>query len=324
MDLRQLRYFVGVVEAGSVSRAAVQLNVAQSAISQHVARLEAELKSQLLVRGQSGIKVTAAGQTLYNHARKILRHVATAKDDVRMTDNSPYGQVSVGFPHALSALLSYRLFEKVRETLPNVKLRLIDGVSSNLQELLQNDRLDIALLFVDAPERGLHVRPLVVEELLYICAGLNKKTVRLADVVARPLILPSRSSTVSKVVQAALGPKNLSFETLGEVDSMSALKQAASLGVAATILPWSALQGYEQSNKLDMARISDATLSRCISLCMPGGSDWSQAASAVADVLADVAQNLVKTNQWVGARLAPAATTLKTQTKSPRAKKPAD
>ena len=127
--------------------------------------LEAELKSQLIIRGQSGIKATPSGQILYNHARKILRHIEIAKDDVRSADNSPNGQVAVGFPPVLSALLSYRLFEKVGATFPNIKLKLIDGVSSHLKELLQNDRLDVALLFLSRPERGLHVQPLVIEEL---------------------------------------------------------------------------------------------------------------------------------------------------------------
>ena len=81
MDLRQLRYFVGIVQAGSLSRAADQLHVAQSAISHHLASLESELGRQLVTRGPKGILLTEAGGVLYRHAEAILRHVEFAKQD---------------------------------------------------------------------------------------------------------------------------------------------------------------------------------------------------------------------------------------------------
>ena len=78
MDLRQLRYFVGIVQAGSLSRAADQLHIAQSAISHHLASLEFELDRQLVTRGPKGILLTEAGSVLYRHAEAILRHVKSA------------------------------------------------------------------------------------------------------------------------------------------------------------------------------------------------------------------------------------------------------
>lgn len=81
MDLRQLRYFVGTVRAGSLSRAANQLHVAQSAISHHLASLESELDRQLVTRGPKGIILTDAGTVLYRHAEAILRHLEFANRD---------------------------------------------------------------------------------------------------------------------------------------------------------------------------------------------------------------------------------------------------
>ena len=81
MDLRQLRYFVGIVQAGSLSRAADHLHVAQSAISHHLASLEAEMAKPLVTRGPKGIALTEAGTILYRHAEAILRHVEFAKQD---------------------------------------------------------------------------------------------------------------------------------------------------------------------------------------------------------------------------------------------------
>ena len=114
MDLRQLRYFAGIVQAGSISRAADQLHVAQSALSHHLASLEAELEAQLVTRGPKGIQLTEAGSVLYRHAEAILRHVEFAKQDAMSALNVPSGRVSIGFPAATATVLSYELFARVR------------------------------------------------------------------------------------------------------------------------------------------------------------------------------------------------------------------
>src|SRR5487761_1811693 len=105
MDLRQLRYFVGIVRAGSLSRAADQLHVAQSAVSHHLARLESELGKQLVTRGPKGILLTDAGDVLYRHAESVLRHVDSARQDTMRVLNVPSGRVSVGFPGVLAPIL---------------------------------------------------------------------------------------------------------------------------------------------------------------------------------------------------------------------------
>src|SRR5580698_11134280 len=101
MDLRQLRYFVGIVQAGSLSRAADQLRVAQSAISLHLASLESELDRQLVTRGPKGIQLTEAGDILYRHAEAILRHVEFAKQDAITALDVPSGRVFIGLPRLL-------------------------------------------------------------------------------------------------------------------------------------------------------------------------------------------------------------------------------
>ena len=112
MDLRQLRYFVGIVQAGSLSRAADQLHVAQSAISHHLASLESELDRQLVTRGPKGVLLTEAGTVLYRHAEAILRHVESAKQDAAHTLNVPSGRVSIGFPVGWAGILGYEIFKR--------------------------------------------------------------------------------------------------------------------------------------------------------------------------------------------------------------------
>jgi LysR family nitrogen assimilation transcriptional regulator len=89
MELRQLRYFLKVADLGSISKAAVQLSIAQSAVSQQVSALEHGLRAKLFIRRSNGVELTEAGRLLYRHAQTITRQVQSAEDDVTTASGSP-------------------------------------------------------------------------------------------------------------------------------------------------------------------------------------------------------------------------------------------
>ena len=215
MDLRQLRYFVGIVQAGSLSRAADQLHVAQSAISHHLASLESEVGRQLVTRGPKGILLTESGGVLYRHAEAILRHVEFAKHDALSAQNVPSGRVSIGFPVALASILATELFVRMRSTYPQILLHLADGNSAMLRERLDNGRLDLALLLTGKPERGLAVEPLVYEELFYATADQDNSPIRIADAARHPLVVPGPGSGVQRDAREAFEKHGLPLESIG-------------------------------------------------------------------------------------------------------------
>src|SRR6266566_183405 len=98
MLLRQLRYFTKIVELGSFSRAAREIFIAQPALSNQIAALEAELKTKLLLRGPSGVRPTTAGLTLYRTASSVLRQLDGMRRDVTEHIENPRGPVSIGIP----------------------------------------------------------------------------------------------------------------------------------------------------------------------------------------------------------------------------------
>src|SRR5580704_16071774 len=96
MQFRQLRYFVSIVEAGSFSRAATVVHVAQPALSQQVADLEARLAVELLHRSARGIQPTAAGAILYKEAKVLLQQLDQIPAIVRSTSGEVEGAVNLG------------------------------------------------------------------------------------------------------------------------------------------------------------------------------------------------------------------------------------
>lgn len=97
MNFRRLKYFVKIVDIGSLTQAAEVLHIAQPALSQQVATLEGELDQQLLIRTKRGVTPTEAGKVLYAHARTILRQCEQAQLAVNNVGQTTGGQVSIGF-----------------------------------------------------------------------------------------------------------------------------------------------------------------------------------------------------------------------------------
>lgn len=300
MDLRQLRYFVGIVQAGSLSRAADQLHVAQSAISHHLASLEAELDKQLVTRGPKGIVLTEAGNVLYRHAEAILRHVEFAKNDAMSALTVPSGHVGVGLPTALTPLLGYELFMRVRTAYPQIRLHLADGKSALVRELLDNGRLDLAILFTDRAERGLAVEPLLMEELFFVTASGETGPISLAEVAKQPLMLPGAGSGIMQVVRQIFEQRGLSIITLGEIDTMHTVRRVVVTGVANSILPWAALYEGDREPTIVQRRIADAEFIRPVALCSSEVAQRSPAFEAVASTLKTLIRELVDSGRWKG------------------------
>ncbi|MFZ0527429.1 MAG: LysR substrate-binding domain-containing protein [Xanthobacteraceae bacterium] len=308
MDLRQLRYFIGIVQAGSLSRAADQLHVAQSAISHHLASLEAELERQLVTRGPKGIQLTEAGMVLYRHAEAILRHLETAKQDAMSALDVPSGRVSIGFPGFLTPLLGCELLGRIRTVYPHILLYVSEASGRLLRERLINGRLDIALLYLGQPERGLAVEPLVLEELLYGTADPDTSPIGFADAMQRPLLLAPPGSNSRDVAEAACKRHGLTVTPVAEIDTINAMRRAIASGWGNSIMPWCALHEGEGKVALNCRRFADENLVRPIALCFPEAGQRSPAVEAVAQTLKSLVYELIENGTWQGVSLIAPAT----------------
>jgi LysR family nitrogen assimilation transcriptional regulator len=303
MDFRQLRYFVGIVQAGSLSRAADQLHVAQSAVSHHLNSLESELDRQLLTRGPKGIILTDAGAELYRHAEAILRHVEFAKHDALSVQNVPSGRVSIGFPAVLVAILGYELFALVWSMYPQILLHVSDANSWLLRERLDNGRLDMAVLFEGRHERGLAVEPLLLEELFYVTADPDTSPIRIADAAQHPLLGASLRSNSLRVAREAFKKHGLTVNPIGEIDALGPLRRAIASGIGNSILPWCAIYDGDRTIALNHRRFADAELVRPVALCFSEFGQRSPAIEAVALTLKSLVRELVESGRWQGVSL---------------------
>src|SRR5438067_3779375 len=145
VELRQLRYFVRVVELGSMGRAALELAVGTSALSQQISRLESELATRLLQRTSSGVIPTDAGLAFWHQAQLAIRHADDAVRAARLARLS--GHVSVGMAPSTTAVLGLPFMTAMRERYPDIRLHLVENLSGNLTSMLRARQLDLAVLF---------------------------------------------------------------------------------------------------------------------------------------------------------------------------------
>jgi LysR family transcriptional regulator, nitrogen assimilation regulatory protein len=307
MNLRQLRYLVAIVDFGSLSKAAAQLNVAQPALSQQMAQLEGELRQQLLVRSSQGVQPTAAGMRLYRHARTILRQIEQAKQDVSGTSVDLTGNVAIGIPTSTSTILSLPLLKEVRKRYPGIRLQIFESLSGYLNELIINNRLDIAILFRGTTIKGVLVEPLLEEDLFLVSAPDEMvtpagSTVAMPEIASIPLVLPSQQHSLRTLIDSAFARLGVELDVIADIDSLPTLRGAAQAGIAATILPQAALWSFNGRHPITVQLLTQPGIQRKLALCRPEGTPSTPAAEAVRTLLRELVATMIADGTWTGAR----------------------
>jgi LysR family nitrogen assimilation transcriptional regulator len=283
MDVKQLRYFSAVVEAGSLSKAALKLAISQPSLSHLIGVMESDVGVELLLRSPSGVRPTDAGTTLYRHAKTILRQFDQMRDEVSLGCNSEVGRVAVGLPTSIAAVIAPQLFAQLRDKYPGIQLELFESMSGYLVELLANSRLDMAVLFRDVETRGITVIPLMRENLsLYGLARIGKRkssTVRLRDLDGAPLVLPTKSSGLRLLVERVFAREGVELNAVGDIDSLPTMLSVAAQGAVGTIL--SSALGKLPMATLPYRTIVEPELARTVSLCVPNTMPQNAASRAV-------------------------------------------
>lgn len=314
VELRQLRYFVRVVELGSMGRAAIDLDLVQSALSQQISRLESELSTRLLQRTPRGVVPTDAGAAFFREAQLTLRHAAQAVRAAQQARLS--GTVSVGLAPTTAAMLGLPLIQAMQARYPDVRLHMVESMSGHLAAMLNARELDLAVLFdarlqAQPDGRGSRlwqVLPLLSEDLFLISPRRDHEPrpshMRLADLADEPLILPTGPHGLRSALDTAFAQAGVVPRVVLEVDSLSLVMRAVDAGLGATLQPRAAVgPGPQAAGRYTLVRIDDPQASRVNLLCSLSEDELSPAALATRIVIRDTLQALVQEGHWPGTQL---------------------
>jgi LysR family nitrogen assimilation transcriptional regulator len=310
VDLRQLRYFVAIVEQGSFSKAAATLNVAQPALSLHVRNMEADLGTALLFRSPHGVVATEAGEILLRNARVIIDQFAIAQEEIRGHQAEPAGEVRLGLPGTISQILSVPLIIAARRRYPKIKLRIAEAMSGFITEWIRENRIDLAVLYIPVEDRILTSYPVLTEELCVLGPPTPMEGVKpppegplnLKQIAQLPLILPSLTHGLRELLEREAASHNLVLNTVIDVDSYGNIKELVEEGMGYSILPFNAIAREVQEDRLRSWQIGKPELKRDVHLVHPADRPMTNAVSAVETLCRDTLLELAATGQWRGAR----------------------
>lgn len=301
MDLRQLRYFIGVAERGGFGAAASALNVAQSALSRHIKELEYELGGALLTRTARGVAVTESGKVLLERGRWLLGMVDDIKAEVRTENREPSGTVRLGAPPSLGEVFYPALARLVVERFPRVQLELSEGLTELASDRLLRGQLDLAMVTAPQPNDHLDYETLVVEQLFLIGPPRD-------PLLKRGKLTPAEFKKLPRVVlplSRTLFPPEIPSRL--RVDSSTSMKRMVALGLGYALLPYSGIYQEVEAGQLSAAFLPWIGAERVLAL--PRGRPISRATRETVTLLKEICADLIRggiirTAQRTGARKA--------------------
>lgn len=302
LSLKQLRYFIAIAESRALSHAAQTLNVAQSALSHHVAQLEAELGVQLMERRARGIALTAAGQRLYEHALSISSAVKKTENDVRTFSETPSGAISVGLPHTAIELVALPLMQAVRRDWPKITLSLSESLSLKLAQRVLSGEIDLALAFNPADDSRLARRPLLIEEMYLVgrrdLIGATSRPIAFSDMPKRPILAPFPSGSLRSLVNDHLLRNRIEAGDTLEIDSLTAMRLALENGLGCSILSRATVLSSLAGGRLHCRRIVEPQLSRTLEQISLRDRPRTPAFTAIETLLGELVLAEVEAKRW--------------------------
>lgn len=302
MESKLIEYFLHVVELGSINKAATDLHLSQPALSRHIALLEHHFGAKLFTRTQGGVVPTDAGWLLHSRAKPVLRQLAMLVEQV---GERATGQLSVGFPPSWQNMFTVRYVSKLLEQYPAVSLRVYEGASHDLRELMQAGMLDLAIIpFDHAPSADYRYTKLVREPLVLVSskkAMLNPDTaVPLSHLHNLNLALPGRVNAIRAYIENALAQEGHVFRLAFEVNAMNLSMELARKGHVHTVTPCCAVSGSKRwANEISWSPIRSTSFTWA--LCENTARSHSPAVREGVSLIFRTVAAIMASGEWLGA-----------------------
>lgn len=263
-------HFVKVAELGSISRAAVAADVPQSVVSRHIAHLERDAGSSLFRRTGRGVVLTELGQHLYPRIKLLIAESESFADEVRASRGVPVGDVRLGLLPSTVPALAGPLYQRVLSKFPQVRLHLTEGSSSQLQEMLDQGRLDLSLLLRDGGEASVDEPVLLEGALCLVVASSDalagRQQISFEEVAKLPLVLPGEPHPLRERLALLARKLGLTLRIAAEANSIR-LQHEIAASAAGYAITAPSIAPHDRT-RLVALRIVEPVLERAVVLAV--------------------------------------------------------
>lgn len=252
MHLHQLKYFVSIVETGSVTKAAERCHISQPSISQQLNKLEAGVGKKLFSRVKGKLILTDAGQVMFEQARKILANVEEAKRRVGDVDDTSGGAVAIGILPTLAPFILPRTLLALSQKYPDAMVTVREEISEAIVDAAGRGELDILIEVLPFDESNLNVEPLFSDEFRVAVhqdnplAKLDMLPIDALDGMS--FILLEDIHCLARQIQQYCVKEHFMPKVLFQASQLATVKQLIELKYGVSILPWSCIDNDPESN----------------------------------------------------------------------------
>jgi DNA-binding transcriptional LysR family regulator len=297
LHVGRLRVLAEVVRRGSFSAAAEALSYTQSAVSQAIARLEAETGAILIVRDRSGVRPTAAGATLVEHAESIFARIEAAETHLAAVLGVRTGRLRMAsFPSAGATLMPLAI-AGFRERHPDVALTMAEGEPEEIAPRLRAGEFDLALLFQFPSERERHGgrlrTQLLLEDPMLVALPAEhplagKPALSLADLRDQDWVQTSATSPCARFVVRSCLAAGFEPTVTFESDDYETVQGLVAAGVGVALIPDLALTRVHPG--IVVRSLAPRSPARRVVAATLAAAGVSPAAGTMIEILGDVAR----------------------------------
>jgi LysR family transcriptional regulator, carnitine catabolism transcriptional activator len=242
MDERKLRYFLAIVDEGSVTRAAARLHVAQPSLSQALRGLETELGAQLFQRVGRGLRLSAAGQALIGPARQALRAIDHARDAVAGVVELQTGTIDLAALATLAVDPMASLIGEFRERYPGVEVRVHEPESADgVTALVRDGACEVGAAHLPLPADRLTAHPLGEQELLFVlppdAIPASSRPLGARELARIPLVVSPPGTSTRILLEQALAAVDVTPQIAVQTAAREAITPLVLAGAGAALLP---------------------------------------------------------------------------------------
>jgi len=261
MNFNQLRIFYSVAKNRSVTLAAKELFLTQPAVSIQIHLLEEDYRVKFFNRSGKGIKITEEGELLLSYAEKIFNLSDEADEALRQIRSLERGKLKIRSSMTIGAYYLPQLFEIFKLQYPNIVIQMDTGNSHEAIESVLSFKNDIGFIGIDYADKHLVKIPFIIERLVLITPPdhelTHKRIISFKDLNGQKMIMREKGSGTMEIIERELKKHRVSVETVMELGSNEAIKQAVEAGLGVSIISSNVVKLEDKQGRIKILRFSN-------------------------------------------------------------------
>ena len=289
VKLELYRVFKEVAEAGNITAAAQTLFISQSAVSQSIKQLEAELQTRLFARNSRGVTLTADGRMLYEYVRSAMGLLETGEEKLSQSRDLQMGHLTIGASDTVTSQFLLPYLDRFHRQYPAIHIQIISGRSHKVLGLLQSGKVDIA--FASTPQEGasLETFPCLATHSIFV-AGAEypcdfDHVYTLEEIARFPLILLERKASSRLYLEKYFLQNGLHLNPEIELGARSLLVDLAAIGFGVAGVTEGFVRRELENGRLRKLRTSFDIPPRSVDLCVLRDVPLTSAAQRFSDFI---------------------------------------